>query len=59
MLQLNIHCIFLQFYIDDAFGLKTLDEEGKVHIFAVPGVEHVHWHGNKTVFDKYIEPWLI
>jgi palmitoyl-protein thioesterase len=46
------------FYISDAFGLKTLDEEGRIHVYNISGVEHTHWHTNKTVFDLYIEPWL-
>jgi palmitoyl-protein thioesterase len=49
---------FFQFYISDAFGLKTLDEEGRIHVYNISGVEHTHWHTNKTVFDLYIEPWL-
>ena len=48
----------LQFYTDNAFGLKTLDETGRLHIYEIPGVQHIHWHGNKTVFDSCIEPWL-
>jgi palmitoyl-protein thioesterase len=57
--KLNVQSFRKQgFYISDSFGLKTLDTEGRVHVYEVPGVQHLHWHGNKTVFDNYIEPWL-
>lgn len=57
--QLNVQPYQNQsFYINDSFGLKTLDREGRIHVYEVAGVEHVHWHINKTVFDLYIEPWL-
>jgi len=48
----------VQFYINDNFGLKTLDETGRIHVYEIAGVQHTHWHGNKTVFDCCIEPWL-
>ena len=54
----SCHQYSVQFYINDNFGLKTLDETGRVHIYEIPGVQHLHWHGNKTVFDCCIEPWL-
>lgn len=46
------------YYVKDSFGLQTLDKAGKVKVFQVAGVEHTHWHGNKTVFDTCIEPYL-
>ncbi|XP_064616130.1 lysosomal thioesterase PPT2-A-like [Liolophura sinensis] len=45
-------------YIHDWFGLKTLDQRGAIHKYEIPGVEHVHWHSNKTVFECCILPWL-
>lgn len=48
----------MQYYTNDAFGLQTLDKAGKIHIHEISGVEHVHWHGNKTVFDCCIKPYL-
>ena len=48
----------VQYYVKDSFGLQTLDKAGKVKVFQVAGVEHTHWHGNKTVFDTCIEPYL-
>eukprot|EP00118_Oscarella_pearsei_P026945 m.310590 g.310590 ORF g.310590 m.310590 type:complete len:288 (+) comp52889_c0_seq1:89-952(+) len=47
-----------QAYVENWFGLKTLKERGDFHAYAIAGVQHTHWHGNKTVFDCCIEPWL-
>ncbi|XP_050389218.1 lysosomal thioesterase PPT2-A [Patella vulgata] len=45
-------------YINDWFGLKTLDNRKAIHIFTEPGVQHIHWYRTKAVFDKYILPFL-
>lgn len=47
-----------QVYLNDTFGLRTLDERGSIHQFTFPGIYHIHWHGTKKVFDEAIEPWL-
>ncbi|KAL9983054.1 hypothetical protein ACROYT_G005178 [Oculina patagonica] len=47
-----------QVYLEDTFGLRTLDERGSIHQYTFPGVNHTHWHGTKKVFDEAIEPWL-
>lgn len=47
-----------QIYTNDWIGLKSIDQRGDLHMYEIPGVEHVHWHGNKTVFDCCIEKWL-
>lgn len=61
MLLLNLWNLwwYFQFYKSDSFGLKTLDEAGKIYIHEVPGVKHVDWHGDKAVFDNYIAPYLM
>ncbi|XP_026205795.1 lysosomal thioesterase PPT2b isoform X1 [Anabas testudineus] len=46
-------------YLSDFFGLKTLAARGDVIICSVPGVEHVWWHSNETVFHSCIERWLV
>lgn len=46
------------FYKDDSFGLRTLNQQGKVKVYEIPGVKHIHWHLNQSVFDCCIEPWL-
>ncbi|XP_062873404.1 lysosomal thioesterase PPT2-A-like [Trichomycterus rosablanca] len=47
-----------QWYQNDVFGLKTLDSEGAVDQCVVPGVRHIYWHSNFTVYKKCIEKWL-
>ncbi|XP_022110848.1 lysosomal thioesterase PPT2-A-like isoform X2 [Acanthaster planci] len=46
-------------YKMDYFGLKTLDQRDALKTYVIPGVKHTNWHGNKTVFDCCIEPWLV
>lgn len=46
------------FYKHDLFGLRTLNEKGRLAAFGVSGVTHYEWHRNITVIDKYIIPWL-
>jgi len=48
-----------QLYAEDWFGLRTLFERGDVVLSAIPGVKHTEWHGNKTVFKDFIEPFLV
>ena len=50
--------LIIQFYHDDSFGLRTLDEQGKVKIYDVPGVKHADWGRRSDIFDKYMKPWL-
>ncbi|CAH1272583.1 PPT2 [Branchiostoma lanceolatum] len=45
-------------YQRDYFGLKTMDARGDVTTYEIPGVQHLDWHKNQTVFDNYIEKWL-
>ncbi|XP_054284983.1 lysosomal thioesterase PPT2 homolog [Macrosteles quadrilineatus] len=45
-------------YKQDLFGLKTLDEAGKLTRYMVAGVPHHKWHSNLSVIDHYILPWL-
>ncbi|KAE8289153.1 Lysosomal thioesterase PPT2-A [Larimichthys crocea] len=47
-----------EFYRNDTFGLKTLDARGDVSVCVQPGVKHVMWHSNFTVFTNCIEKWL-
>ncbi|GAB6021899.1 holo-[acyl-carrier-protein] synthase [Chamberlinius hualienensis] len=42
----------------DSFGLQTLFHKKKLQIYNVPGVEHLDWHSNETVFKNCILPWL-
>ncbi|XP_014668730.1 PREDICTED: lysosomal thioesterase PPT2-A-like [Priapulus caudatus] len=45
-------------YAHDVFGLRTLDKRKAITTYTVPGVEHVLWHKNQTVFDNCIKKWL-
>ncbi|KAF7653591.1 hypothetical protein LDENG_00081040 [Lucifuga dentata] len=47
-----------EFYMNDTFGLKTLDARGDVSFCVHSGVKHVYWHKNHTVFSSCIEKWL-
>lgn len=44
------------FYINDQFGLKTLDESGRLKLTIVPDVSHNDWTGNEDVIRKYVLP---
>lgn len=46
------------FYKADSFGLRTLDQQGKVKVYEIPGIEHLEWPLSQEIFEKYIEPWL-
>uniref|UniRef100_T1IJS0 palmitoyl-CoA hydrolase n=1 Tax=Strigamia maritima TaxID=126957 RepID=T1IJS0_STRMM len=45
-------------YIKDSFGLKTLHSRNAISTYSVPGVYHLNWHKNITIFYKYILPHL-
>uniref|UniRef100_A0A3Q3X8K7 palmitoyl-CoA hydrolase n=1 Tax=Mola mola TaxID=94237 RepID=A0A3Q3X8K7_MOLML len=46
------------FYMNDTFGLKTLDARGDVSVCVHSGVKHIRWHSNFTVFTLCMEKWL-
>ena len=59
MLFTSLYLIFLsQFYINNTFGLKTLDEKGRIHFHVVPGVDHYGFPDSKDVFECCIKPYL-
>ncbi|XP_074655182.1 lysosomal thioesterase PPT2-A-like isoform X2 [Tubulanus polymorphus] len=45
-------------FSNDTFGLQTLAKQKRLHVFTVPGVQHTQWHKNRTVFEKFVAPWL-
>lgn len=45
-------------YKDDSIGLKYLDDNDKLKIVTVSGVNHFMWHINVSVCDNYILPYL-
>jgi len=49
----------LPYYTQDTFGLKTLDEAGKVTFCTMSGVHHTHWPHTKSVYETCIKPYLL
>eukprot|EP01107_Rhizomastix_libera_P012587 TRINITY_DN3189_c2_g1_i1.p1 TRINITY_DN3189_c2_g1~~TRINITY_DN3189_c2_g1_i1.p1 ORF type:complete len:224 (+),score=41.77 TRINITY_DN3189_c2_g1_i1:167-838(+) len=47
-----------EIYKKDTFGLRSLDESGKVFLNCVQKVPHTAWLAEKSAFEKYVLPWL-
>lgn len=45
-------------YTQDTFGLRTLDEDGRLSVIKVPGVGHLDWLFNHAVMREYVLPLL-
>ena len=45
------------FYLNDTFGLKTLDESGRLELTIIPNISHGDWTGDKDVINTYVLPW--
>lgn len=45
-------------YQEDAIGLKSLDEAGKLKIVTVANVKHIDWHLNRTLIEAVVVPHL-
>jgi palmitoyl-protein thioesterase len=45
-------------YVNDTFGLRSLDERGDLHLHVVQGVQHSHWLSNETNFVQNVLPLL-
>ncbi|KAE8746799.1 hypothetical protein FOCC_FOCC006547 [Frankliniella occidentalis] len=45
-------------YKNDSFGLRTLDEAGKVTLLSFSGMDHFDWHINISFIDQHIVPLL-
>ena len=45
-------------YKEDTFGLRTLDESGRLNLTVVPGVRHGDWTGNRDVIRTWVLPHL-
>ena len=48
-----------QVYVDDTFGLRSMDERGDLTLTTVDGVSHNQWINHKDIYEKYVFPWLI
>ena len=44
------------FYVNDTFGLRSLDESGRLELTVVPGVKHADWTGNESIIRKFVLP---
>jgi len=47
-----------QIYLDDTFGLKTLDESGRLILKSPPGISHGAWVTDYNVVKEYVLPHL-
>ncbi|XP_066525854.1 lysosomal thioesterase PPT2 [Hoplias malabaricus] len=47
-----------EMFLRDWFGLKTLYTRGDLEMCSFPGVQHIYWHSNETVYKTCIEKWL-
>nr|XP_018896940.1 PREDICTED: lysosomal thioesterase PPT2 homolog [Bemisia tabaci] len=47
-----------ELYMNDSFGLRTLDQSGRFHIFEKSDVFHSDWASNDDVIDRFILPFL-
>lgn len=56
--MMHVTLCVAQVYINDTFGLRTLDKRGGIEVYSIDGVEHTEWRQNQSVFDCCIEPWL-
>ena len=45
-------------YLNDVFGLKTLDGQNRLIIESVPGVRHMDWIEKEELVVKYMLPYL-
>ncbi|KAK7502615.1 hypothetical protein BaRGS_00006190 [Batillaria attramentaria] len=45
-------------YKNDAFGLRTLAEQGRIHSHVFPNIYHTHWPRTHDIYLKCIQPWL-
>ena len=49
----------LNYYKEDLFGLRTLDEQGKLTFCTQSGIHHTSWPRTKSVYDKCIKPHIV
>jgi palmitoyl-protein thioesterase len=48
-----------QFYINDTFGLRTLQKNEKLRLCNVNTVNHQDWVTSQQVYEKCIRPWIV
>lgn len=45
-------------YLNNTYGLRSLDERGGLIIHSIPGVTHLRWHQEEIVFLQAVLPYL-
>jgi hypothetical protein len=45
-------------YQKDLFGLRSLDLRDNLFKYTVQGIQHLQWHRNISLIDRYIIPHL-
>ena len=48
-----------QVYVEDTFGLRSMDERGDLTLTCVDGISHNQWTNEKATYEKYVFPWLV
>ncbi|XP_075254718.1 lysosomal thioesterase PPT2 homolog [Convolutriloba macropyga] len=46
-------------YLNDSYGMRTINEAEKLVIKLIPGVVHAQWILNRTVYEEAIKPYLV
>jgi len=46
------------FYVRDSFGLRTLDESGRLQLVIVPNATHADWTSDHQIIAQHVLPWL-
>jgi len=46
------------FYLADTFGLRTLDESGRLNLTVVPNATHGDWTGDRALIAAWVLPHL-
>lgn len=47
-----------RFYVDDTFGLRTMDKRGDLHMYHVPKLMHGSWLHDEDLMRNFVLPNL-
>ncbi|KAF2071940.1 hypothetical protein CYY_006755 [Polysphondylium violaceum] len=45
-------------YINDSYGLRTLDSQGKLFLYQIDNVKHAEWLSRQDLFEQYVLPLI-
>lgn len=48
-----------ELYVNDTFGLRSLNEVGRLFTAVAPGVQHEDWIQSRAVFEEFVLPHLV